>query len=184
MRNITLMMTLLGALTPWALRADDTICTGNLSGSHTNVIVPDGATCTLSSARVEGNVEVKTGAALTVNGPTYIGGNVQSEGSRFVRLSGAGVTVAGNVQIKKVTEASGLQPGTNIYGNFQFEENSGFLFAAGSFIRGDFQFFKNSGGANIVNNTIRQNMQCKENSPAPTGSGNSAGDKEDQCAIL
>ena len=184
MNKAIMTLALFATLSPLALRADDTICRGTVTGNHENVIVPDGATCTISNARIDGNVEVKTGAALTVNGPTYIGGNVQSEGSRFVRLSGSGVTVPGDVQIKKAYEASGIQPGTNIYGNFQYEENTGFLFVSGSFVRGDFQFFKNSGGASIVNNTIRQNMQCKENSPAPSGSGNSAGDKEDQCSVL
>ncbi len=181
--SVCLMAALFSMALP-ALRADDTICTGSLSGRHENVIVPDGANCTISNARIDGNVKVETGSSLTVEGPTYIGGNVQSEGSRFVRLNGGGVTVNGDVQIKKASEASGIQPGTNIYGNFQYEENTAFLFASGAFIRGDFQMFKNFGGANIVNNTIRQNMQCKENYPAPAGGGNRAGKKEDQCSAL
>lgn len=184
MRSIIRTFAPILALTPLGLLADDTICNGLVNGRHDNVIVPDGAVCMLSNARVKGNVEVKTGAALTVSGPVYIGGNIQSEGSRYVRIEGSGVTVNGNIQIKKVLEASGIQPGTSIYGDFQYEENSGFLFASGSFVRGNFQVFKNSGGATIVNNTIRQNLQCKENWPAPTGDGNSAGDKEDQCAGL
>lgn len=184
MRSLLSITALLAALTPAALMADDTICTGPLAGRHENVTVPDGADCTIANARVDGNVEVKSRSSLTVNGPVYIGGNVQSEDSRFVRLAGAGVTVAGNVQIKKAAEASGILPGTAIYGSFQYEENAGFLVASGAFIRGDFQFFKNLGGATIIDNTIRQNMQCKENWPAPTGGGNVAGKKEDQCSGL
>lgn len=184
MRSIMRIFAPILALAPLGLLADDTICNGLLNGRHDNVIVPDGAECVLSNARVKGNVEVKTGSALTVSGPVYIGGNIQSEGSRSVRIEGSGVTVNGNVQIKKVLEASGILPGTSIFGDFQYEENSGFLFASGSFVRGNFQVFKNSGGATIVNNTIRQNLQCKENWPAPTGDGNSAGDKEEQCAGL
>ncbi|MDX1979603.1 MAG: hypothetical protein SFV51_04985 [Bryobacteraceae bacterium] len=165
--------------------ADDTVCYGNLSGSHTNVIVPEGGACNISNARIQGNVEVKSGAGLTVQGPVYIGGNVQSESGRYVRLQGSGVTVNGNVQLKYVTGASGMQPGTQVRGNFQYEENQGFLFVSGSFIRGDFQMFKNSGGASITNNTIRQNMQCKENYPPPSGGGNVVGgNKEDQCSGL
>jgi hypothetical protein len=71
-----------------------------------------------------------------------------------------------------------------IHGNFQYVENSGPLFASGAFIGSDFQLFSNTGGATLTRNTIRQNMQCKENTPAPVGSGNRAGDKEDQCAGL
>lgn len=184
MRNSILLWAAACTLALPALRADDTICRGELSGRHENVIVPDGAECKISAARIEGNVQVGSGATLEVQGPSYIGGNVQSEGSRYVRLQGGGVTVNGDVQIKKASEASGVQPGTNIYGNFQYEENTGFLFFSGAFVRGDFQMFKNFGGANIVNNTIRQNMQCKENYPRPAGSGNRAGDKEDQCRAL
>ncbi len=182
-KSVLQMMMLAGGLALRAM-ADETVCTGPLTGSHEEVVVPDGASCVIAMARIEGNVKVGTGASLVVNGPSYIGGNVQSEGSRFVRLSGAGVTVEGDVQIKKATEASGYSPGTTIRGNFQYEENAGFLEAAGGFVRGDFQVEKNYGGASMVNNTIRQNMQCKENSPAPTGSGNRAGDKEGQCAAL
>ena len=55
---------------------------------------------------------------------------------------------------------------------------------SGVFIRGDLQVFKNTGGILLTDNTIRQNLQCKENLPRPTGSGNRAGSKEDQCRRL
>jgi cytoskeletal protein CcmA (bactofilin family) len=168
-----------------ALRAGDTICNGALSGSHANVIVPEGAACNIRNARIQGNVEVKRDAGLTVEGPAYIGGNVQSEGGRYVRLLGSGVTVDGSVQLKYLSAASGMQPGTQVRGNFQYGENHGFLFVSGSFIRGDFQMLKNTGGASLTNNTIRQNMQCKENYPPPSGGGNVAGgSREDQCSGL
>jgi hypothetical protein len=46
------------------------------------------------------------------------------------------------------------------------------------------QVFQNTGGVRLLNNRIAENLQCKENDPPPTGSGNIAGDKEDQCAGL
>ena len=49
-------------------------------------------------------------------------------------------------------------------------------------VGGDVQIFTNTGGADIRNNTIDGNLQCKDNNPAPTGSGNDvSGDREDQC---
>jgi hypothetical protein len=36
----------------------------------------------------------------------------------------------------------------------------------------------------ISNNSIAENLQCQANNPRPTGGGNTAGDKEDQCAAL
>lgn len=172
-------------LTAGALRADETVCTGSISGSHDNVLVPGFATCSITDARIEGNVKVEQGGAVTISGRTFIDGNVQSDGGRFVRLLGGGVTVGGDVQIKKATETSAIQPGTQVLGNFQYEENQAFLFATGAFIQGDFQVFKNLGGASISRNTIRQNLQCKENIPAPLGGGNVVGgNKEDQCRRL
>ena len=51
-------------------------------------------------------------------------------------------------------------------------------------IGGSLQAVKNTGGLSINNNTIDGNLQCKENQPAPTGSGNTAALKTDQCRAL
>ena len=170
---------------PAGLLADDTVCSGPLSGSHDNVIVPRGAVCELRDARLNGNVKVEQGGAVEISGRTYINGNVESEdGGRYVRIAGPGVVVGGNVQIKYAWEASSIVSGAQIRGNLQYVENPGFLTVSDVFIRGDLQLFKNSGGALLTDNTIRQNMQCKENYPAPRGGGNRAGDKEDQCRGL
>ena len=48
----------------------------------------------------------------------------------------------------------------------------------------NFQANQNTGGLVIANNRIAQNLQCQANTPPPTGGGNTAGDKEDQCAAL
>jgi hypothetical protein len=170
---------------PATLLADDTECRGVLKGRHDNVIVSEGVTCSLENARLKGSVYVKRGGAITISGTTYINGNVISEdGGRYVRILGPSVRVGGNVQMKYNYETSAIQPGTTISGNLQYVENTGSLLVTGVFIGSDLQLFKNSGGATLINNTIRQNMQCKENTPAPEGSGNVAGDKEDQCQGL
>jgi hypothetical protein len=53
-------------------------------------------------------------------------------------------------------------------------------------VRGDLQFQNNqtAGVFDISTNSVRQNLQCVDNAPAPIGSGNRAGDLEDQCAAL
>ena len=52
-------------------------------------------------------------------------------------------------------------------------------------VGGDVQLFENVlGSSDISFNTIRENLQCKENAPPPTGGGNTAAKKEDQCAAL
>jgi hypothetical protein len=43
---------------------------------------------------------------------------------------------------------------------------------------------ENLGGALLYTNRIVGNLQCKQNQPAPDGSGNIAALKEDQCVGL
>ncbi|HMM84362.1 hypothetical protein [Azohydromonas sp.] len=49
---------------------------------------------------------------------------------------------------------------------------------------GNLQAFKNYGGLALANNRMKGNLQCKENIPSPTGGGNRAASKEDQCRRL
>jgi hypothetical protein len=164
---------------------EDTTCSTSLTGILKKVIVPPGATCILANADVSGNVEVKPRGALTITGATRIGGNLQSDGGRYVRVLGAGVTIVGNAEVKKAQEWSGYEPGTQILGNFQYEESSGLLRAQGGRVQGNVQISKNTGGGTVSGNTIRQNLQCSENRPAPQGGGNLAGgNKQGQCAGL
>ncbi len=84
-----------------------------------------------------------------------------------------------------MTKAGGARiSGLFIGGDLQLSENIGVLSSSGTRVRGNLQVVKNSGGVLLLNNTIAQSLQCKENTPAPTGSGNVAGDKEEQCRAL
>ncbi len=58
------------------------------------------------------------------------------------------------------------------------------MVARGNTILANLQAVSNTGGLVIQNNRISENLQCKQNSLPPTGGGNVAGDKEDQCARL
>ncbi len=180
LRNLTCSLLLTGA--GLTAIADDTMCTGVLSGRHDNVIVPAGVSCNIVMARIEGNVKVY--GDLDVEGPARILGNIQGEpGHGYVRLHGFGVVVHGNVQLKGGALTSGFLSGTRIGEDFQYEENAGGLMADGGFIGGNLQMFKNTGSGSITDNRIRGNLQCKENEPAPVGGGNLVGgNKEDQCA--
>jgi hypothetical protein len=90
--------------------------------------------------------------------------------------------VDGDLQVTKA--ASARISGLFINGDLQLSENTGALFASRAQVRGNVQVVKNRGGVELLNNTIAQTLQCVENTPAPTGSGNVAGDKEDQCRAL
>ena len=81
----------------------DTPCTSPLSGTvNGNVVVPSGASCTLSNVTVTGGVQVLQNASLTVDAteqPAAINGNVQATNCTSALLEG-GVTVGGSVIIQ------------------------------------------------------------------------------------
>lgn len=164
----------------------NTSCTGALTGTFRNVVVPDGASCSLPGAMVDGNVQVKRDASLSIGprGATTIRGNVQADHCRSLALAGA-VTVEGNVQIQQCTADSGYAgPGVQIGGNFQCHDNSGACRAVNGSVGGNVQVDNNTSAfpSEISGNTIRGNLQCKGNVPAPTHTAsNTARKKEGQC---
>jgi hypothetical protein len=161
--------------------AEEFRCTGAVGAvALDNLFVPDGATCVLDRTRLNGSVVVGRGATLRAHS-VAINGNVQAEGAAFVGVAGYS-TVGGSVQIVQGGGASIER--ARIKGDLQFESNVSALSATANIIGGSLQAFQNLGGAAFNNNRMNGNMQCKENVPAPTGSGNRSPSKEDQCARL
>jgi hypothetical protein len=161
--------------------AEEYRCTGKVGAvALDNVFVPDGASCVLDRTRMNGSVVVGSGARLQAMS-VAINGNLQAEGAASVALQGYS-TVGGSVQI--VQGGSATVERARINGDLQFESNSRAISAASNTIGGSLQAFQNVGGVTLVNNRMKGNMQCKENYPAPTGSGNVSPSKEDQCARL
>ena len=161
--------------------AEEFRCTGAVGAvALDNVFVPDGASCVLDRTRMNGSVVVGRGATLRATS-VAINCNLQAEGAAFVGLGGYS-TVGGSVQIVQGGGASIER--ARIKGDLQFESNNSALTATANIVGGSLQAFQNIGGAAFNNNTMNGNMQCKENVPAPTGSGNRSPSKEDQCARL
>ncbi len=163
-------------------QAEERVCRGTIGAATVdNVRVPQGASCTLNKTRVEGTVKVERNATLVAN-TIRVKGNVQSEGFKRVYLR-QGSIVGGSVQLE-----NGLRGGTGqvlnsrINGDLQYFSNQARMVARGSTILANFQANQNTGGLAIQNNRISENLQCQANNPAPVGSGNTAGDKEGQCA--
>ena len=125
MRSAALALAIAGAAliaNASAARAADTACTGLLSGIiDGNVVVPQGASCTMSDVTVRGNVRILENASLTVDAtqqPTTIDGNVQANHCASALFEG-GVTVTGSVQIQQCAQHSGfVGPGIKIGGDF------------------------------------------------------------------
>lgn len=173
----------LATAAPAAL-AEERVCRGTI-GARTvdNVRVPQGATCTLNGTTVEGTIKVENGATLSANG-VRVKGNIQSEGFKNIRLA-ENSRVVGSVQLKN-GQSGGLARivSSRINGDLQFESNAARIVARNNTIGANLQAVQNTGGVELTRNTIAENLQCKENNPRPTGDGNTAGDKEDQCAAL
>lgn len=121
-----------------AARAAATTCAGTLGGNaypaavtniNGNVVVPDGASCTLYFINVSGNVQVGRGSTLIVNGynePSTIAGNVEANGCTSALIEGT-VLIGGNLQIQLCTGSgpNGFQgPDVVVKGNFLCQGNS------------------------------------------------------------
>lgn len=146
-----------------------------------NIQAEDAHTVTTRQGTVvEGDIQVKRRAVTTVEG-TVVGGNLQvEEGGASLTLTGG--RIRGDLQFAKAAAAT--ITGVEIDGNLQLTGNRDALAAEGNVVFGNLQIFENRGGVLLVANRVAQNLQCGENRPAPTGSGNVAGEKEDQCEGL
>jgi len=157
-------------------------CTGLTIGavSLDSVIVPAGASCTLEGTQLKGSLEVGPGASASAT-DVRVTGNVNGEGAASVTIGGRS-TIGGSVQLKQGGTATVV--GVTISGDLQIDAMTGPIVASGNGINGNLQAMGNRGDLNLTANTIGAAMQCKENAPAPTGSGNVATIKEDQCRLL
>lgn len=174
----------LGALlviTSLPAAAEEHRCTGFVGPvSLDNIFVPDGASCVLDRTRAKGSIVVGRGASLSATS-VAVTGNLQAEGAANVRVEGYS-TFGGSVQI--VQGRSAAISRARINGDVLFDENTGPLSASRNTIGGNLQVFQNMGGVSLTGNSMKGNLQCKENIPAPTGGGNQASSKEDQCERL
>lgn len=175
-------------------------CTLNGTRVRGSVKVAFDGTVIANAARIDGNIQaedarsVTTGSGTTVNGDvqvkrravarienTTIGGNLQIE-EAGASLVSTDSRITGDVQVTKAERAELARLTVN--GDVQFSENVGALRSEAAVVGGNMQIEKNRGGVTLLANRIRQVLECKENAPAPTGSGNNAGEKKEQCRAL
>lgn len=76
--------------------ASNAECTGPLSGTFLNVVVPEGETCILSNSTLMGNLKALPGSRLVSDG-NNVSGSIQTDKARRVIIIGG--TVGGNIQI-------------------------------------------------------------------------------------
>jgi hypothetical protein len=141
-----------------------------------NVTVPDNGFCLLANVTVTGNVKVGPAASLEFFAGT-ISGNVQANNCNGVFLAKS--TVSGGVQIGNCG-VGGVDFST-VGGNLQCQNNT-LCRVDSSTILGNLQIMNNTtrGPSEIFGNTIAKNLLCQNNSPPPTGSGNTVSGNPDQ----
>jgi hypothetical protein len=162
--------------------AEERVCRGAIGAvTVDNLLVPQGARCTLNRTRVQGTVKVSRGATLVANDVLVIG-NVQGEGAASVRVLD-GSRIGGSVQVVQGMAATVAD--SRINGDILYDAQRRAVSVMRSVIGGDVQAFQNRGGVRIHRNRIDGNLQCKANNPVPVGGGNVVGgNKEDQCRRL
>jgi hypothetical protein len=129
----------------------DTVCIGSLASTtiRGNLIVPGGASCTLTGVLVTGNVQLQAGAVSFTANSTYIFGDVSSQGGAVTLTNSstgqfyatAMTTIGGNLQVSNGSllvegafvrhdvNANGMDwvamGGISIGGNLQIQNTTG-----------------------------------------------------------
>jgi len=185
-------------------------CNGIYAGSTGNVTVTDGQNCVLQSGTVTGNIVV-TGGSLTL-GYITVSGNVQVQGGRF--SIGPSVAIGNDLQIQNTPAVAAPNQvcGATVKGNLQFQSNLGSInigpasaSCAGNVILGNLEVHDNKSGAataliknrvggnlqdnnnaaptQVFNNVVTKTLACAGNASI-TGGGNTAAQKQGQCAAF
>ena len=176
---------------PSKAEADDTPCVGALSGSFDNVIVPPGATCTLTNSTVSGNVKALEDSRLLIRN-SMIDGNVEGDKADIVQIFSG--SVRQYILIKEggpavvppgpspfnvcgfgmdFTPCEALVSGTTVVeGGIQVEKMTGSVLIDSSVKAGNVKVEGNTVNAPevliILDSTVDQNLQLFKN----VGTGN------------
>jgi hypothetical protein len=189
---------------------NDTECTGALTGTFDNVVVPPEAVCILSNSTVTGSVKALGGSRLTAFN-NVVRGNVLGDKADAIQWTGG--TVGGNIHIigfpqadptfiQAISDAT-LLPGGNIKveklsvggirilnnnlqkGSILVDDNNlGFpMLITGNRVVENLQVVKNRGPGfkQVTGNIVGENLQCFENDLPFVGGPNTAKQAQGQC---
>jgi len=155
--------------------APDTVCTGSIGAATVpgKLVVPTGATCTLTGTRVLGSVEVAANATLRASRVT-VAGDLLANQARLVSVTG-GSHVEGHTQLAKGVTAT-VQSST-LFGGVEIVESSGRATLTGTTVaNGSVIVAKNRGGATVQSNRVNASLTVSENNAGTSVRGNIAND--------
>ena len=166
MKRITLVAALLMSaalvvLLPSTAEADDTPCTGTMTGgTFDNVVVPPGATCVLIEVTVLGNVKALEDSRLRIDF-SNIGGNVEGDKADVVQIF---VTdVRGQISIKEGGPAVGPDPNFQVCGFGMDFTTCEVAIVFGNVFFGGIQVEKMVGSVLIAGVRVRENVKVEAN---------------------
>jgi hypothetical protein len=139
-------------------------CVGTLNGGTTkldNIKVPRGATCTLTGVRLKGSIKVGVDATLIATN-VKVNGNIQGKEAAQVTVTGALTKVGGSIQL---VEGGGVTlTQIRVKGDVQLFDNFGAIALSGNRIDGNLQCKENLpepiGAGNLVQGNAED--QCED----------------------
>jgi dienelactone hydrolase len=158
-----------------------------LAGGVTGNVEQNGGSLTLRGATVQGNVQVTGSAAVSIGPATAIGGNlsIQNIPAAAPPAQVCGAAILGNLEFQNNATAveigaASACPGNIIGGNLQVQNNTALTTVFGNAVTGNLQD-QNNAAAQVFDNRVASNIQC-QNNKSIIGSGNTAKQKQGQCA--
>lgn len=161
-----------------------------VAGGVTGNITLRGGALTLSNVTITGDVQVQNGGVVSIGPGTVIGGNLQIQNVPAAGMSASqvcGSAVKGNVQVQNngipvaIGSNSPVCAGNAISGNLQTQNNAGATVILNNTVNGNLQDQNNTGQTQVFNNSVVNSLQCENNSLI-NGGGNTARQKQGQCA--
>ena len=155
---------------------------GTIAGSMTL----NGGTLVLDKSTVNGDLQVQSGN-LTVSGGSTVLGSLLAIGAVTFSI-GPSAVIQGDRQVQNIPAGPALNRvcGVTVNGNLEVHNNSaqvdiGGASCAGNTIGGNLQVLNNTGSTQVFRNTVRNNLDCEHNASI-AGGGNTARQKQGQCA--
>lgn len=203
-KAIVLGVAVLAGVVPASAGAGgETSCVGELTENvSSNLVVPAGASCSLTGVTVRGNVRVQENASFYANGAA-IGGSVRCRSCSFVDLYsstiGRSVLVEGEIDgsyINDNTIGGDLEIAASWAGgavfeiqrnrigrDLRFKKNTGTAVISGNVVGKDLEVAGNAGAIEVSGNQAKHSLECTGNNGL-RGGGNSAKRKRGECAAL
>jgi hypothetical protein len=148
--------------------ATDTTCIGVVTGTHDNIVVPPGQTCSVTAATVRGNVKALENSRLRISA-SNVRGNVEGEKADLVQVVSS--RVGGNIVVKEGGPPVALAPGFTGCASAVGIVTPCEVFIDGVTVEGNIQIEKMHGTVwvtdSVAPNPIRGNVKVEDNFVSP-----------------